>query len=465
VEAEISYITVEYSLHEFRYWLPRRFALEGEVRMGRVMRIPLTLDWSVGQYEVNQLASAIPVVGPLAPGWSRREERIEDESGRVSYVTVVVPETSQLLTSPELSGDFGQRTPTAFTDDEIEDLKGDLEALIPTYRRFRPQATWGLTQGLTRYNRVEGLSVGGRLDVPFTPSTSLGLEARIGTGDREPNGTASLRWGPDDGYWTLAGYHRLAVVGDWTSPFSFTSSFQNLVLGASIGDFYRATGASLGYSRTGRATRFDLTGFFERHGTVARTTDFSLAGVVRDPEVREVFPADLVTVSGGRGSLRWYSGQDPQGLVLTGQLLAEAAAGDAAYRRGAVTLSAGHPLFFGFVGAVEAGAGALWGDELAQKAFLLGGSFTLRGFDETAARGSSFWRGRAEVASGFAGARLGLFTDAGWAGPRGEFTLDDPLVSVGAGSSLLDGLIRIDVARGVRRGDRWRLHLYLDGLF
>jgi len=33
------------------------------------------------------------------------------------------------------------------------------------------------------------------------------------------------------------------------------------------------------------------------------------------------------------------------------------------------------------------------------------------------------------------------------------------------GTSLLDGLLRLDLARGVRRGDAWHLHLYLDGLF
>ena len=28
IEAEINYVTVEYSLYEFEYWLPRRFAME-----------------------------------------------------------------------------------------------------------------------------------------------------------------------------------------------------------------------------------------------------------------------------------------------------------------------------------------------------------------------------------------------------------------------------------------------------
>lgn len=465
VEAEISYISVEYSLHELRFWLPRRFALEGEVRMGRLMRIPLTVEWNVGQYEINSPTTTIPVTGPLPPGWSRSEQRIEDKQGRVSYVTVVVPESSRLMAAPELSGDFGQRTPTAFTDDEIDELRGELQALIPTYRRFRPQAAWGLTQGLTRYNRVEGLSVGGHVDFPLAPSTSVSLEGRIGTGDQEPNLTVRLGRGPEDRRWTLSGYHRLAAADDWTDPFSFMSSVRNLFFGASIGEFYRATGASLGYDRSWRSTRVELTGFYERQRPVERTTDFSIRSILDDADMRPVLAAEPVTLQGARAGLHWFHGQDPHGLILTGRLLGEAAAGDAEYGRAAATLSASHPLFFGLAAAAEAGAGALWGDELPQRTFLLGGASTLRGFDESAVRGASFWRGRFELASGFAGARLGVFTDAGWAGPRSGFTLEDPWVSVGVGTSFLDGLVRFDVARGVRRGDAWRILLYLDGLF
>jgi len=39
ITAEIKYVTVEYSFHEFRYWLPRRFALEGEATVGRLLQI------------------------------------------------------------------------------------------------------------------------------------------------------------------------------------------------------------------------------------------------------------------------------------------------------------------------------------------------------------------------------------------------------------------------------------------
>jgi len=405
------------------------------------------------------------VTGPLPPGWSRSEQRIEDKGGRVSYVTVVVPESSQLMASPQLSGDFGQRTPTAFTDDEIDELRGELETLIPTYRRFRPQAAWGLTEGLTRYNRVEGLSVGAHMDLPLATSSALFLEGRIGTGDRKPNVTAALRLGPEDRRWTLSGYHRLAAADDWTDPFSLMSSTRNLLFGASVGEFYRATGASLGYDRSWRSAWAELAGFYERHRAVERTTGFSVRDLLDDAAVRDVLAAEPATLQGARATLHWFHGQDPHGLILTGRILGEVATGGADYRRGAATVSASHPLFFGLAGAAEAGAGAVWGDELPQRTFLLGGFTTLRGFDESAVRGASFWRGRLELASGFAGARVGLFTDAGWAGSRGAFTFDDPYVSVGVGSSLLDGLIRFDVARGVRRGDTWRVLLYLDGLF
>jgi hypothetical protein len=52
----------------------------------------------------------------------------------------------------------------------------------------------------------------------------------------------------------------------------------------------------------------------------------------------------------------------------------------------------------------------------------------------------------------------------GWAGPREEFSLNvAPLWSVGTGVSVLDGLVRIDLARALRRPTGWRLEIYMDG--
>ena len=104
-------------------------------------------------------------------------------------------------------------------------------------------------------------------------------------------------------------------------------------------------------------------------------------------------------------------------------------------------------------------------EEPLQRQFFPGGSATLRGFNTNGQYGPTYWRGRGEIATGFAAARLGLFSDFGWVGRRDAFTFDRSMVSVGAGVSFLDGLVRIDAARAVRGRSRWKLHLYLDGLF
>jgi len=295
--------------------------------------------------------------------------------------------------------------------------------------------------------------------------TSAAAEARFGTGDRRPYGTVTLFRGPQDRQWSLSTYHRLAAMGDWANPFSITHSAQNLLFGLDQGQYYRVTAAGLSYSRVGQKTRTTLTGFAERHRAAAVETDFFLLHAVRERSPEALVQASAVDVQGGRAEFRWFHGSDPNGLIVSGQLLGEAAVGGTTYQRGAASFALSHPLPLGLAGAVEVGAGSVWGDAPIQREFFIGGASTLRGFDNESLYGPSFWRGRAELASGFAGARIVAFGDAGWAGSRSDFSLSDPWVAVGLGSSLLDGLVRFDLARGVRRGSEWKLHLYLDGLF
>ena len=113
--------------------------------------------------------------------------------------------------------------------------------------------------------------------------------------------------------------------------------------------------------------------------------------------------------------------------------------------------------------AIEASAGSSAGTVPVQGQFYLGGPATLRGYSGAVIAGEAFWRGRLELGNSFPAARITLFTDVGWAGPRDGFSHGKPLVGGGVGASLLDGLIRFDLSRGMRAPKGWRFDLYFDG--
>lgn len=466
VQAEISYVAVEYSLYEFRYWLPRRFALQGEARLGRFARLPLTVEWSLREYEVNREESEIPLRGPLPPGWARREGRVRGGAGVPDrFVTVIVPEPAELLTSARLSEPSGERTPAAFTDAEIAELRGTLEGLLPEYQPLRPTLHWGLDRSMVRFNRVEGLSLGAEAEVPLTPDLTAAVQARVGTGDRQPYGALTLWRGPEDARWHLRLGREVAFAGDYGAPFSLTSSALHLLTGQDRNFLYRRSAASAGYTRRGARTRWSVEGFGERHNSTERTTTFYLLEPFSEDTVPANPRADRADVLGARARIDWFRGIDPNGWILTAGVRGEVGWGDATYQRIWARASAGHPLPFGLAGAVEVSGGTLVGDVLAQHRYFLGGTETLRGIDQNELAGEAFWRVRGELGSGFAGARVALFSDVGWAGPGKDFGLTGRVMAVGVGGSFLDGLVRIDLARSVRGAGKWKAYLYFDGLF
>jgi hypothetical protein len=61
-----------------------------------------------------------------------------------------------------------------------------------------------------------------------------------------------------------------------------------------------------------------------------------------------------------------------------------------------------------------------------------------------------------------------VFGDIGWAGDRTNWSrIGRPLSGAGAGLSILDGLLRFDVARGIQPADqrRIRVETYVEGRF
>jgi translocation and assembly module TamA len=109
-------------------------------------------------------------------------------------------------------------------------------------------------------------------------------------------------------------------------------------------------------------------------------------------------------------------------------------------------------------------AGTSRGTVPAQSRFYLGGAATLRGYSGGAASGDAFWLGRAELGNAFPAARLVGFVDLGWAGSRANFGGGGTLAGVGIGGSFLDGLVRVDVAHGLKEPGGTRVEIYFDGM-
>lgn len=466
IRAEIRYITVDYSFHEFRWWLPRRWAFEGEVQLGRLVRFPITLEWLMDDYRVNEEGTTVPGVDRLPPGWSRSQRAVRRVGEPTRYVTVLVPPAPVLARSPELGSRGGGTAPTAFTQEEIREVRAVLEGLLP--REFRPSPTfgWGFNEGMVRFNRVEGLSLGARGTLPLSVRTRLVAEARLGHADLEPNVELSLQRGTaGDRITALTAYRRLQPSSEWLDPLSLGSSLQGLLFGGDRAPYHRTLGIEATAARTGRGVHWEGRLFAERHQGVERGTRLHLLHPLNGRDMVTTQPVEEAELLGVSGTVRWQRGLDPRQLIASGLLRGEATVGQHTYQRASASIALVHPLPGGLAGAFEGAIGSTWGDGLPQRRFFLGGTPSLRGLHSYSLPGESFWFTRLEVGSGLPGFRLAGFGDLGWAGDVDGFRSGVPLASVGVGASLLDGLFRMDLARQIRGGDALRLHLYLDALF
>jgi hypothetical protein len=62
-------------------------------------------------------------------------------------------------------------------------------------------------------------------------------------------------------------------------------------------------------------------------------------------------------------------------------------------------------------------------------------------------------------------ARLVAFGDVGWTESLGRLLSGPPLRSLGAGISIGDGVLRLEVAKGLSEGGVWKLNVATSGIF
>ena len=515
IRATVDFITIDYGLQEFRWWLPNRMAFDAAASVAGFWNMPVRFEWTFEDYLIDGEQTLDPG-DDLPAGWTRWVDRDEDdrasegdapdasaapgrarrraerETGRTRDdpltaeadslpdaarpVVMIVPPVESLADAPELLEPLFSPGVAAFESAELDQLRDRLSSLrVPAAPFLRPRLD--VLPGLdrVRYNRVEGLSLSARLNWPTGNASEVVVTPRVGIPEWVPGVEVEWRRQTARGGVGVAAYRRLTDLGDWGRPLSFENSLTSLMLGVDEGLYFRETGFEFSVARQGARTRFEASLFAERHEDAPKHSDASLPGLFGDA----VFPDNLVAergdLAGVSARLRAFTTVDPGVPVLSATVWGEAATGDFdTYGRAAASAALQVPLGAWSV-ALEGAGGRVFGRPPPQRRFHLGGSSTLRAFDPAAAAGESFWLGRFELGRGFrigdpaydvggSALRLTAFWDAAWAGPRAAFGSEGWRSSVGVGFSIMEGLFRIDVARAIRGDAAWRLHLYADGL-
>ncbi len=512
--AEVKYVTLEYGLYENRWWMLRYVAIDAQGSMGSWLGVPVRMERVYSDYEVtggtpapegtrfrpagtltrrhDSLMTPLDSVARRIRRDSLHREReacihLATDSSKMttregrqefrervrhctrrrwqdSVLTVVIPkDTLALVQSPELGppilamGDL-------ITENEIRDLAGSIGHLPARPWEARLVLPRGVSALLerARYNRIEALSLGIGGKAEFG-RLSVDAEARIGLADGWPNLVLGAGL-PGSGIQLRASaYRRLATANPDAKPFGVVNSFFGLFAHRDDGEYFRGEGVDV-TAQNGNSGWWSLRAYAERQRSVAVGTEFSIPHLFGS---RAVFRPNIVADRADQvGLALTLRGNRPfsQSFSLSGETSIEGTRGDYDFGRVSATLrgliTPGGPIAV----AIAASAGTSTGGVPVQSRFYLGGPATLRGYDGGVMSGAAFWSGRAEVANSFPAARVSVFSDIGWAGPRAAFSTGRPLLSGGVGGSFLDGLVRLDLSHGFRGPQGWRFDIYFDGV-
>ncbi len=501
----IEEIVIEHGLHAGRFWLPRARIVhaEGTAKGGR---ITISIEQTFTYEEVQALppgVSPAPLPAHVAGAGGRNDTREWYERRRrdrpcrepaaltprshddaiwanermsVRYsdgvrIPVLLPcERQELIESPLLPPSIYGPSEELFTDVDLDRLRTETTAALAISRQadWAPQRAtvhYGLDGGLLRYNRIEALSAGVRVERELGKGYRLDAMARLGIADLEPNGEFALLRGSGHGSRRLGVYRRLDTANDWGNPLGLPASLGALLLGRDDGFYYRSLGAELGGAHHRIAGNRTITWrlFAEDQRSAEVSTDASLMRLFGGPAFRANIVADEGLYAGGALQLGFGVGANPMGAQLSGTVRAEGAGGERGYGRGSLEMRLAHGLGGRTVGALTGAAGASVGELPLQRHWQLGGAQTIHAHRAGSVSGDAFWLARAELTNGFPLVRPTLFADIGWAGDRREWQAPTRTYrSVGLGIALLDGLLRLDLSRALDSSQRWSVDLFVE---
>ncbi len=441
-QGRIDYLAVHFMRAPSGHNLPVYAELEGSVLwMGELFWMPVSMEWAASATD-ERLGAFLPNSPP--PSDSLRAE----------------------LVPPRLSAGWSFAVPRR----EVNPFLRELDRVVERPPPPTLKETGYSVVGSFRYNQVQGLSAGVRYPYPVGSRETLTGELRIPTSGFHPTGSAEFRRHLRPIWWSVSGYSELQDANRWERPLGLWNSLEALLFGQDDGNYYLATGASLNVGGENRPLTWNGGLFWERQENVPTLTTFSLFGSEDEDEDQGEeeeprIPVDEGDFFGLRAQARLQWGDDPQRHVVVLRAAGEIAGGAFAYRDLELGLDVVGPIGGGLAGAFRLSYGRASGQVPTQRLYYLGGRKTVRGFERNSANGPSYFLAKFEVGSRVPAMRVVAFTDLGWAGEPGELFELEPITSVGIGVSVLDGILRTDLAWGVRGGHDFRIHFYTSGLF
>nr|MCU0625845.1 hypothetical protein [Gemmatimonadaceae bacterium] len=526
LRGEITAVTIEHGLYEGRFWLPRMQVAEGRVQAANA-RVLIRIEQRFDYADVNgrdfvaparfsdarlavrahydslsrldsvlsarrtgtRLASDSLVVVRAWRDSSWKRWRTRADSVRTAECAAT---GSYTLTSSR----YGARLPTQvvvpcdeatlansreFTTDVLAENErtwgtAEREQLAAALRLDR-QATWApqpvtwhaLNAEFVRYNRIEGLSVGGALRQELGLGYDWEASARLGIADREPNAELALRRASGRSAWRAAAYRRLVQSDDYGAAFALGASIQNLIQGLDEQFYHRAGGVELTGTRESFARGGLTWRLFAEHQWDARQgTNWALARLWDGnagftSNIIDTIRAQPGTLGGASARWRRALGDDGSPWRLSSDVRGEAATGSFSYGRAAFDLTAERRLPGRLRLLASGSAGSSVGELPVQRWWNVGGWQTVRGVTAGSRRGDAFWLGRGELSWQRRGrVQPAVFADAGWAGDRDRLFdgAGRAIRSAGAGVAFFNGLFRFDAARSLERDGRWRFETY-----
>ena len=391
-------------------------------------------------------------------------------SSRMPMVVRVPCNLNTLIHSPDLPPSIYDKGEDVFSTKDRDEMMKEAVSLADqapfSIGSLRPKPTYSFGLPMTRFNRVEGLSTGIAVDQQLGAGLSVGGTFRFGLADKVPNVEIYGQRSNLSKTISASGYHHLVSASDWGNPLSFGSSFSGLMFGKDEGFYYRATGGDIKWTR-GIESKFEWRVFAEDQNAAPVETQMSLV----HRSSTDTFPANIAVASGlyvgSAMHIVHNHGLDPRGFRAYSDVRLESAVSDSFYARGSadLTLSKGTPLRTTV--ALTLSGGSSLGFLPPQRRWYLGGTQTVRGQDaDTTYGGNMYGLTRLELARDNRTHRSSIFGDAGWAGSRDRLALDKRLLTgVGYGESMFDGIVRMDLSRGLQPKRQWRFDVYLEARF